>query len=73
MRCIEEVDLLAGLRIEKWREEGRCAVWHGERKVLDMVSYSSQCFQARGAGEGAWGEGQAGSLEKRCRCEVTTF
>ena len=41
--------------------------------MLNMVSNSSQCFETRGASERAWGEGQAGSLEKsRCR-EVATF
>jgi hypothetical protein len=41
--------------------------------MLDMVSYSSQCFKAGGAGERAWSEGQAGSLEKSWCCDITTF
>jgi hypothetical protein len=41
--------------------------------VLDMMSYSSQRFEAERAGERAWSEGQAGSLEKSRRSELTTF
>ena len=73
MRRVEKVDLSAGHGIQERRQEGRWAVRHGEGEVLDVVSYSSQGFEARGAGEGAGSEGQAGSLEKGRRREVTAL
>jgi hypothetical protein len=48
-------------------------MWHGECEMLDVVSYSRQCFEVRGASESTWGESQAGSGEKRSSYELTAL